>query len=138
MTTGGKSTEVAMRELCDELFDANQRLDPEAIKRLYAAQSDGIYFWERDLAYDWPRVATTIDAIATSVAGLTLTPGEFRSGGSGDTGWFAVTFHADRLLPDGRRFEVDGRLTTIAAKIAGRWQIVHDHASIPMPRKPWE
>jgi ketosteroid isomerase-like protein len=134
----GESIEDAMCALCDELFDAHQRLDPEAIKRLYAKQPDGIYFWERDLAYDTARVARTIDAIATSVARLTLTPGEFRAGGSGNMGWFAVTFHADRTLPDGRTFETDGRLTTIAAKFEGRWQIVHDHASIPMPRKPWE
>ena len=133
-----ESIEDAMRTLCDELFDAHQRLDPEAIKRLYAGQPDGIYFWERDLSYDYSRVARTIDAIATSVAGLTLTPGDFRAGGSGTTGWFAITFHADRTLPDGRRFEIDGRLTTIAAKSEGRWQIVHDHASIPMPQKPWE
>jgi len=138
MTTSDQGIEDAMRALCGELFDAHQRLDPEAIKQLYAAQPNGIYFWERDLAYDFTRVAKTIDAIATSVTGLALTPGEFRAGGSGKIGWFAVTFHADRTLPDGRTFPVDGRLTTIAAKFEGRWRIVHDHASIPMPPKPWD
>jgi ketosteroid isomerase-like protein len=130
--------ERAMRDLCDELFAAHQRLDAPAIKRLYAMQPDGIYFWERALVYDYDQIATTIDAISSSVAGLTLTPGEFRAGGSGDAGWFAVTFHATRTLPDGRTFELDGRFTTIASLIDGRWQIVHDHASIPLPQKPWE
>ena len=128
----------AMRTLCDELLAAHQRLDPAAIKRLYAMQPDGIYFWERELSYDYAQIATTIDAISSSVSGLTLTPGQFRAGGSGDAGWFAVTFHARRTLPDGRQFEVDGRLTTVAARIEGRWRIVHDHASIPFPQKPWE
>jgi ketosteroid isomerase-like protein len=138
MSASDGSIALAMRALCDELFDAHQRLDPEAIKRFYAEQPDGVYFWERDLVYDLARVAKTIDAIATSVVSLTLTPADFRAGGSGNLGWFAVTFHADRVLPDGRRFEVDGRLTTIAVKLDGRWQIVHDHASIPMPQKAWE
>lgn len=128
----------AMSALCNELLAAHQRLDPAAIKRLYAVRPDGIYFWERALAYDYAKVASTIDAISSSVAGLTLAPGEFRAGGSGDTGWFAVTFHAVRTLPDGRTFEVDGRLTTVAALIDGQWLIVHDHASIPLPQKPWE
>jgi len=130
--------EDAMRSLCAELFAAHQRLDPEAIKRLYADQADGIYFWERALSYDIVEVAKTVDALATSVVALTLTPVEFRAGGSGHMGWFAVTFRADRLLPDGRRFEFDGRLTTIAGEFDGRWQILHDHASIPLPQKPWE
>jgi ketosteroid isomerase-like protein len=41
-------------------------------------------------------------------------------------------------LLDGRQFETDGRLTAIARHVEGRWQIVHDHASIPLPEKPWE
>ena len=127
-----------MQALCDALFAAHQRLDPDAIRRFYADQPDGIYFWERALVYDHAEIAKTIDAISSSVAALSLTPGEFRGGVSGDTGWFAVTFHAKRTLLDGREFELDGRLTTITELIDGRWQIVHDHASIPLPQKPWE
>ena len=61
------SIEDAMRALRDELFDAHQRLDPEAIKRLYAEQPNAIYFWERALSYDIVQVARTVDALATSV-----------------------------------------------------------------------
>lgn len=128
----------SMQALCEELLAAHQRLDPDAIKRFYAEQPDGIYFWERALVYDHAEIVATIGAISTSVAALELTPGAFRAGGSGDTGWFAVTFHAKRTLPDGREFELDGRLTAITRRIDGRWQIVHDHASIPLPQKPWE
>jgi ketosteroid isomerase-like protein len=138
MTTSDDAVRDAMRALCDELFTAHQRLDPAGIKRLYAQLPDGIHFWERALAYDFAQVAATLDALAASVAALELTPGEFRAGGSGATGWFAVTFHARRVLPDGRVFELDGRLTAVAAKIDGRWLIVHDHASLPLPTKPWQ
>ena len=138
MTTSDDAVRDAMRVLCGELLAAHQRLDPEAIKRLYARLPDGIYFWERALAYDFSQVAKTVDALATSVAALELTPGEFRAGGSGNTGWFAVTFHARRTLPDGRVFESDGRWTAVAAIVDGRWLIVHDHASIPLPTKPWQ
>lgn len=136
-TTSDPAVQDAMRALCDELLAAYERLDPEAIKQLYAKLPEGIHFWERAMAYDYPQVAKTIDALATSVAALKLTPGEFRAGGSGNTGWFATTFHADRTLPDGRAFELDARFTMITEKIDGRWLIVHDHASIPLPEKPW-
>src|SRR4051812_25406517 len=46
------SVEEAMRALCDDLFAAHQQLDPDAIRRFYAEQRDGIYFWERALSYD--------------------------------------------------------------------------------------
>ena len=128
----------AMRTLCDEMFAAHQSLDPSAIKQLYAEQPHGLYFWERALAYDYGQIVRTVDAIASSVTALTLTPGDFRAGGSADTGWFAVTFHAARTLVDGRTFELDGRLTVIAERSDGRWLIVHDHASLPLPQKPWE
>jgi len=128
----------AMQTLCSELFAAHQRLDPAAIQRFYADHQDGMYFWERALVYDHDDIVTTIGAISSSVAALSLTPGEFRSGGSGDTGWFAVTFHARRTLIDGREFALDGRLTAITERLDGRWQIVHDHASVPLPQKPWE
>jgi ketosteroid isomerase-like protein len=132
------SVEDAMTALCGDLFAAHQRLDPDAIQRFYAEQQDGIYFWERALSYDHAGIADTIAAISRSVAALELTPGELRAGGSSDTGWFAVTFHAKRTLLDGREFETDGRLTAVTRLIDGRWQIVHDHASIPLPQKPWE
>lgn len=128
----------AMRALCEQLFAAHRSLDPEAIMQLYAEQPNGLYFWERALAYDYGQIAQTVGAIASSVAALTLTPGEFRAGGTGDTGWFAVTFHAARTLPDGRAFETDGRFTVVAERIGAHWLIVHDHASLPLPQKPWQ
>ena len=75
MTTSDDAVRDAMQALCDELFAAHQRLDPEAIKRLYAQLPDGIHFWERALAYDFAQVAVTVDALATSVAALELHAG---------------------------------------------------------------
>src|SRR6186997_1762820 len=72
-----------MQALCDELFAAHQRLDPDTIERFYADQPDGIYFWERALVYDHAEIVKTIGAISSSVAALSLTPGEFRGGVSG-------------------------------------------------------
>ena len=57
MSTSVDAVRDAMQALCGELFAAHQRLDPEAIKRLYARLPDGIYFWERALAYDFSQVA---------------------------------------------------------------------------------
>ena len=122
----------AMRSLCAELFAAHQRLDPEAIKRLYADQADGIYFWERALSYDIVQVARTVDALATSVAALTLTPGRVPKPAARDT-WVGLRspFSRRPALAGRTHVRVDGRLTTIAEKFDGRWQILHDHAFDP-------
>ena len=121
MTTSDDAVRDAMQALCGELFAAHQRLDPEAIKRLYARLPDGIYFWERALAYDFSQVAKTVDALATSVAALELTPGEFRAGGSGDVGWFALTFHARRTAA--RRARLRVRRSLDGGRSHGRWAL---------------
>ena len=129
-----ESAAESMRKLSTEIFDAYQRRDTAALKGYYAKQSDALFFWERKMTYSWPQLDSTIDALVTAAAKLELTTGEFRSGGSGDTGWFAATFHIDRITPEGKQSSSDGRWTVIAEKRSGRWLIVHEHTSFPLPK----
>src|SRR6476660_2848231 len=117
-----------------EIFDAYQTRDTAALKGYYARQPDALFFWERKMTYSWQQLESTIDALVTAAAKLELTTGEFRSGGSGDTGWFAATFHINRITPEGKESSSDGRWTVIAEKRAGRWLIVHEHTSFPLPK----
>ena len=129
-----ESVGESMRKLSTEIFDAYQRRDTSALKGYYAKQPDALFFWERKMTYSWQQLDSTIDALVTAAAKLELTTGEFRSGGSGDTGWFAATFHIDRITPEGKQSSSDGRWTVIAEKRSGRWLIVHEHTSFPLPK----
>lgn len=129
-----ESVAESMRKLSKEIFAAYERRDTAALKSFYARQPEALFFWERKMTYSWEQLDSTIDALVSAAAKLELTTGEFRSGGSGDTGWFAATFHIERTTPDGKQSSSDGRWTVIAEKRDGRWLIVHEHTSFPLPK----
>ena len=129
-----ESVGASMRKLADQIFDCYQRRDTAALKNYYARQPEALYFWERKMTYSWEQLDATIDALIKAAARLELKTTEFRAGGSGDTGWFAATFHIERETPDGRQSASDGRWTVIAERRDGRWLIVHEHTSFPVPK----
>ncbi len=47
--------------------------------------------------------------------------------------WGTTTWHAVLLSKDDVRQELDGRWTAVWAKQSGKWLIVHDHFSTPLP-----
>jgi ketosteroid isomerase-like protein len=133
----GRSRSVAerMRQLSQEIMACYERRDTAALKGFYAKQPDALFFWERRMTYSWDQLDSTIDDLARAVAEMNVTTTEFRSGGSGNTGWFAAQFHVDRVTPAGKHLSSDGRWTVIAEKINGRWLIVHEHTSFPLPER---
>lgn len=134
VTRGSDSVAASMRKLADDIFAAYQRRDTVALKMFYARQPDALFFWERKMTYSWEQLDATIDALVKAAARLELTTTDFRSGGSGDTGWFAATFHIERVTPDGKQSASDGRWTVVAERRDGHWLIVHEHTSFPLPK----
>ncbi|MGH9903214.1 MAG: YybH family protein [Pyrinomonadaceae bacterium] len=132
-TVGGSGTAESMRRFSEQIIAAYERRDTTALKKMYARQPGALFFWERKMSYSWPQISDTLDSLVSAVAELKLTTSEFRSGGSGNAGWFAATFHVERVTPAGKRFASDGRWTVVAEKAGGRWLIVHEHTSFPLP-----
>jgi len=123
-----------MRLLSQRIVDAYERRDTQTLKTLYAKQEGALFFWERKMTYSWEQLDSTMENLIGAAAKLKLTTANFRSGGSGDTGWFATTFHIDRATPEGKDTSSDGRWTVVAEKMDGRWLIVHEHTSFPLPK----
>ena len=132
--SGDTSVAESMQRLAREIFTAYERRDTAIIKSFYSRQPDALFFWERKMTYTWAQLDTTIDALVRAAAELKLSTSDFRSGGSGSTGWFAATFHIDRVTPEGQRSSSDGRWTVVAEKLNGKWLIVHEHTSFPLPK----
>jgi ketosteroid isomerase-like protein len=130
-----ETVEESMRALSGAILAAYERRDTAELKSFYAKQSGALFFWERKMQYSWDQINDTMDDLVRFVARMKLTTGEFRAGGSGDTGWFAATFHADRVTPEGKQFSSDGRWTVVAQRINGRWLIVHEHTSFPLAER---
>lgn len=130
-----ETVEESMRKLSREILAAYERKDTTALKSFYAKQPAALFFWERKMQYSWEQINSTMDDLVRFVVKMKLTTSEFRAGGSGDTGWFAATFHADRVTPEGKQFTSDGRWTVVAHRIRGRWLIVHEHTSFPLAER---
>jgi len=47
--------------------------------------------------------------------------------------WDAGTWRMEGVTSDGQTVQMEGRHTTVYEKREGRWVIVHDHASVPLP-----
>jgi ketosteroid isomerase-like protein len=133
--TRAETVEESMREIAKKIVAAYGKRDTVALKSFYAKQPGALFFWERKMLYSWDEINNTMDDLVRFVAKIKLTTGEFRAGGSGDTGWFATTFHADRVTPEGKPFSSDGRWTVVTQRIDGRWLIVHEHTSFPLAER---
>jgi ketosteroid isomerase-like protein len=133
-TAQGESAAEAMRGLSQRLVDAYERRNPDALRGLYKRQSDALFFWERRMSYSFDDISRTMGAIVDAVSNIKLTVTEFRSGGAGQTGWFAALFHIERTAKDGERSISEGRWTVVAEKTGESWLIVHEHTSFPLPK----
>jgi ketosteroid isomerase-like protein len=127
-----ESVAESMRSFSKNIISAYEQRDTKTLKNFYAKQPDALFFWERRMTYSWDQIDRTLDTLVSAVTSIKLTTSEFRSGGSGNNGWFAATFHAERTTPEGKQFSSDGRWTVIAEKNQGRWLIVHEHTSFPV------
>src|SRR6478672_1226437 len=52
---------------------------------------------------------------------------------SGDVAWTERTLHLSAEMKDGRPLELDCRDTVIWQRLGGKWLIVHEHVSAPLP-----
>jgi uncharacterized protein (TIGR02246 family) len=51
----------------------------------------------------------------------------------GKLAWTTVSLHLSIAFKDGKTEEIDARHTAIWEKRGGKWLIVHEHVSVPMP-----
>lgn len=130
-----ESVASSMKQLSARIIEAYEAKDVDRLKSYYAKQPDALYFWERKMSYTWDSISQTMDALTDAAARISLRLTDFRSGGAGRIGWFAATFHIERIAKDGKKSESDGRWTIVAERSGKRWLIVHEHTSFPLPKR---
>jgi len=59
--------------------------------------------------------------------------GDLRVTRRGNVAWTTVSLHLSLTFKDGKTEEFDARHTAIWEKRSGKWLIVHEHVSVPMP-----
>ena len=128
--------EGEFKALIDQYYAAWSTLNPENAAKLYAKDADLVFYDIAPLKYNnWAEYKEGVKkAFTETMSTAKLTPkDDLRVTQRGNVVWTTVTFHLSGKPKAGGALEVDGRHTAIWEKRGGKWVIVHEHVSAPLP-----
>jgi len=124
------------KAIIDRYYTAWSTLDPNNADKFYAKDADLVFYDVVPLKYNnWAEYkAGVIKAFTETMSSSKLTPNDdLKVTQRGNIVWTTVTFHLSAKPKAGGSMEVDGRHTAIWEKRGGKWLIVHEHVSAPLP-----
>ena len=130
------SVEGEFKALIDQYYAAWSTLNPDNAAKLYAKDADLVFYDIAPLKYNnWAEYKEGVKkAFTETMSSGKLTPkDDLKVTQRGNVVWTTVTFHLSAKPKAGGALEVDGRHTAIWEKRGGKWVIVHEHVSAPLP-----
>lgn len=130
------AVEAEFKTLIDQYYTAWSTLDPDKAAKYYAKDADLPFFDVAPLKYkNWADYrAGVIKAFTETMSSGKLTPNDdLKVTQRGTVVWTTVTFHLSATPKTGGAMEVECRHTAIWEKRGGKWLIVHEHVSAPLP-----
>lgn len=129
--------EAEFRELIKEYYAAWSMLNTDTPAKYYAKDADLIFYDIAPMKYNgWKAYHDGVQKYffdtATS-AKLVPNMDDLKVTVRGNVAWTTVTFHLSSALKAGGATELDARHTAIWERRGGRWLIVHEHVSVPLP-----
>ena len=127
------------KALVDKCAAAWATLKPDNVAPLYAKDADLVYFDLAPLKYTgWAEYDKGVRQVFASFETLALTPGtDLKVSKSGKVAWTTGTMHATaKMKGTTAPMELDARQTLIWEKREGKWVIIHEHLSAPLPPGP--
>ena len=123
------------KTLTDRYFAAWNSLNPDNASPLYAKDADLVFYDIAPLKYTgWAEYDKGVRNVLGGFESLKLTPNnDLKVTRRGNVVWTTVTFHLSAKQKSGGQLETDGRHTAIWEKRSGKWLIVHEHFSAPLP-----
>lgn len=123
-------------ELMPKIMHAWDNLDPAQAARYYAKDSDLVFYDDSPLKYTgWAEYARGVRKEFAGYASFKTTLANdvsvHKVGSS--FAWGTATWRADAVKRDGSTEVVYGRWTVLFEKRGGKWLIVHEHVSVPVP-----
>ena len=128
--------EAEFKTLIAEYYAAWSTLNPDNAAKFYAKDADLVFYDVAPLKYNaWAEYrAGVIKAFTETMSSGKLTPkDDLKINQRGDVVWTTVTFHLSAKPKAGGEMEIDCRHTAIWEKRGGKWLIVHEHVSAPLP-----
>ena len=124
------------KKMIEAYYTAWSTLNPDNAARFYAKDADIVFYDVAPLKYNaWSEYrAGVIKAFTEPMLSGKLTPNDdLKVTQRGNIVWTTVTFHLSAKPKAGGAMEVDCRHTAIWEKRGGKWLIVHEHVSAPLP-----
>ena len=134
--TGKKALEADFKAMIDQYYKAWSTLDPDNAAKFYAKDADLVFYDVAPLKYkNWADYhAGVIKAFTETMSSGKLTPNDdLKINQRGNVVWTTLTFHLSATPKAGGAMEVECRHTAIWEKRGGKWLIVHEHVSAPLP-----
>jgi uncharacterized protein (TIGR02246 family) len=135
---GAKSApDSEFKALIEAYYTAWSTLNAENPAKYYAKDADLIFYDIAPMKYNgWAEYkAGVMTAFFNNVSSGKLTPNlnDMKVTRRGNVAWTTLTFHLSATPKAGGSMELDARHTAIWEKRGGRWLIVHEHISTPLP-----
>jgi uncharacterized protein (TIGR02246 family) len=130
------AADAEFRALLDRYAAAWSSMDTSQPAPLYAQDAGLVFYDLAPFAYaGWGEYRegvqkTFFDKIAS---GKLNHKNDLRVTRRGNVAWTTATLHLSLTFKDGKTEEFDARHTAIWEKRSGKWLIVHEHLSVPMP-----
>ena len=129
--------EGEFKTLIDQYYAAWSTLNPDNAAKFYAKDAGLVFYDIAPLKYNsWAEYKEGVKkAFTETMSSGKLTPkDDLKVNQRGNLVWTTVTFHLSaQPKAGGAALEVDGRHTAIWEKRDGKWVIVHEHVSAPLP-----
>jgi uncharacterized protein (TIGR02246 family) len=131
-----QAPDAEFKSLIDRYYAAWSTMDVEKAGEFYAKDADLIFFDIAPLQYKgWGEYKEGVKKnFFATVTTAKLTPNnDLKVIRHGDMACTIVTFHLSATPKAGGSMELDARHTAIWEKRGGKWLIVHEHVSAPLP-----
>ena len=128
--------DAVFKNLIREYYQAWSSANTDKPAPLYAKEADLVFYDIAPLKYTgWQEYKLGVQKnLFDNLASGALTPkDDLKVTRRGNLAWTTVTGHFSAKMKDGKSMELETRHTAIWEKRGGKWLIVHEHFSAPLP-----
>ena len=122
--------------LIQRYYDAWNTLDVDKAGEFYAKDADLVFYDITPLKYQgWAEYKEGVKKsfFDKMTSGKLIPNNDLKVARRGNIAWTTLTFHLSAVLKTGGAMEIDARHTAIWVKRGGKWLVVHEHVSTPLP-----
>lgn len=127
---------AGFKALIDRYYAAWNTLTTDAPAKFYAKDADLVFFDIAPLKYKgWEEYKAGVKKNFFDVmeSGKLTPNNDLKVTQRGNIAWTTLTFHLSGKMKSGQTMDLECRHTAIWEKRGGKWLIVHEHVSAPLP-----